>query len=374
MPESKAPVLFTESPPKKAAAVADREVPGDEAGRSESGYYADTPAKESRGNEDTYRPAPVLKSESDSPTEPEQVAALEEAGESSLDLRKREALAAPEVRDGTDADGADAASGQDAEGVLSQNPEAEKPLASPPAVVDDSVVALGEADKGAPVVLSDGKLDQTKTASVEAVPAQVEGQTSTAPMVMAAEIDPAGGRDDQAQEMAAVPPPEPSVPSVTAGTVMSNNAVMSDNTFAAAAEEQKNKSALFTPDEPSDESKAVVSGMETLESSMPSGDAKPVFASRASPYRGPEDQLIHARNLADVRKFWESEQVLKDLISQHPPSPVQEEASILLVKVLSSQNRAVEAQQVLDDARVQFPASEMVQTFDLKQEGGGQTR
>ena len=90
------------------------------------------------------------------------------------------------------------------------------------------------------------------------------------------------------------------------------------------------------------------------------------------PYRGPEDQLIHARNLADVRKFWESEQVLKDLLSQRPPSPIQAEASILLVKVLSNQNRIGEAQQVLDNARKQFPASEMIQTFDLKQNGEGQ--
>ncbi len=93
------------------------------------------------------------------------------------------------------------------------------------------------------------------------------------------------------------------------------------------------------------------------------------FASRAPLYRGPEDQLTHARNLADVRKFWESEQVLKDLLSQRPPSPIQEEASVLLVKVLSGQNRIKEAQQVLDDAREQYPASEMIQTFDLKQEG-----
>ena len=104
---------------------------------------------------------------------------------------------------------------------------------------------------------------------------------------------------------------------------------------------------------------------------MSSEETKNTFASR-QPYRGPEDQLIHARNLADVRKFWESEQVLKDLLGQRPPSPIQAEASILLVKVLSSQNRVGEAQQVLDDAKVQFPASEMVQTFDLKQNGEGQ--
>ena len=87
------------------------------------------------------------------------------------------------------------------------------------------------------------------------------------------------------------------------------------------------------------------------------------------PYRGPEDQLVHAKSLAEVRKFWESEQVLKDLLSQKPPQPVQEEASILLVKVLSSQNRLGEAQQILDDAKGQFPANDMIQTYELNQEG-----
>jgi predicted Zn-dependent protease len=86
-------------------------------------------------------------------------------------------------------------------------------------------------------------------------------------------------------------------------------------------------------------------------------------------YRGPQDQLTHARNLAEVRKFWESEQVLKDLLSQSPPSPIQEEASLLLVKVLNNQNRAAEAQRALDSAKEQFPASEMIQTYELGSNG-----
>jgi len=135
--------------------------------------------------------------------------------------------------------------------------------------------------------------------------------------------------------------------------------------------EPKDEVALSTPGEPAvespaEESNAAVSELKVLGSTVPSEGTRNSFASKQH-YRGPEDQLIHARNLAEVRKFWESEQVLKDLLGQRPPSPIQAEASILLVKVLSSQNRIGEAQQILDDAKVQFPASEMIQTYDLKQ-------
>jgi len=89
------------------------------------------------------------------------------------------------------------------------------------------------------------------------------------------------------------------------------------------------------------------------------------------PYKSQEDQLVHAQTLADELKFRESEQVLRDIISQSPPPGVLEKASILLVKVLSSQNRTEEAREVLDKAKAQFPSSEMIQTFDLKQAGEG---
>jgi len=88
-------------------------------------------------------------------------------------------------------------------------------------------------------------------------------------------------------------------------------------------------------------------------------------ASRPSLYRVPREQLEHARRLAEVRKYWESEQILKDLISQKPPTPVFEEASVLMVDVLSNQNRSIEAQQFLDDAKLQFPSSDLVQQFRL---------
>ncbi len=88
-------------------------------------------------------------------------------------------------------------------------------------------------------------------------------------------------------------------------------------------------------------------------------------ASRPSLYRVPREQLEHARRLAEVRKYWESEQILKDLISQKPPTPVFEEASVLMVDVLSNQNRSVEAQQFLDDAKLQFPSNEMIQQYRL---------
>jgi hypothetical protein len=84
-----------------------------------------------------------------------------------------------------------------------------------------------------------------------------------------------------------------------------------------------------------------------------------------SPYRAPREQLEHARRLAEVRKYWESEQILKDLISRKPPPPVLEEASVLMVDVLSNQNRIVEAQQFLDEAKLQFPSSDLVQQYRL---------
>jgi predicted Zn-dependent protease len=87
--------------------------------------------------------------------------------------------------------------------------------------------------------------------------------------------------------------------------------------------------------------------------------------SRPSLYREPREQLEHARRLAEVRKYWESEQILKDLISRKPPPPVFEEASVLMVDVLSNQNRIVEAQQFLDEAKLQFPSSDLVQQYRL---------
>ncbi|MDT8394937.1 MAG: zf-HC2 domain-containing protein [bacterium] len=95
-------------------------------------------------------------------------------------------------------------------------------------------------------------------------------------------------------------------------------------------------------------------------------EAKDVPGAPAYSYRDPEEQLEHARRLAEVRKYWESEQILKDLISQNPRSPVYEEASILMVDVLSSQNRVVEARQFLDEAKRQFPASDLVQGYHLE--------
>ncbi len=121
--------------------------------------------------------------------------------------------------------------------------------------------------------------------------------------------------------------------------------------------------------QPSEDHMESTPGVESRSAPLVTRTAKQGFASRLPPYRGPEDQLVHAKNLAEVRKFWESEQVLKDLLGQDLPLNVQEEASLLLVKVLSGQNRNEEAQRVLDDARSQFPESEKVQTFRLGPDG-----
>ncbi len=122
---------------------------------------------------------------------------------------------------------------------------------------------------------------------------------------------------------------------------------------------------LVPPERLSDESRSAVVETEPLVSSVPLESAGQTFASGTTVYSGPEDQLTHAQTLADAGQLRESEQVLKDLMTHDPPLPVQEEATILLVKVLSRQNRIGEATQILDDARMQFPSSERIQTFDL---------
>ena len=398
IPVPKAPVVHMDSAPEKGVPVADREISRDEPDRGERGYDANTPAEESRQtsvgetreNDDAYRSVPkeVPEPEPARAPEPEQMAALETVEEGAIVLKKREALAASEVVAQADGDGMEAAPGPGAKEALLPEAEAEKPLSSAPAKLDGGEVDLVEVDRAAPEMLLNGKLDQTGISRVEAEKSQIEDQPSTATKIKDADLDFAEGRDDQLQEKTAVSPSAPPVLSVTAGTGTNDKAMATDTAFKAAAgeetasgftdesmrtleapEELGDEVAVLTPGEPSEESKVVASGMETLGSSVPSEEVKQTFASRSSLYRGPEDQLIHARSLADVRKFWESEKVLKDLLSQRPPSPIQEEASILLVKVLRNQNRTGEAQQVLDDARVQFPANEMIQTFDLKTEG-----
>jgi len=423
IPVPKTPVAHMDSAPEKGVPVADREISHDEPDRGERGYDANTPAEESRQtsagetreNDDAYRSTPApepaspsadvsaeadqakaetyeVKAEAteDMP-EPEQVATLEEVEEGAIVLKKREALAASEVVAQVDGDGMEAAPGPGAKEALLPEAKAEKPPSSVSAKLDGSEVDLVEVDRSAPEMLLNGKLDQTGISRVEAETSQVEDQPSTATKIKDADLDFAEGRDDQLQEKAAVSASAPPVLSVTAGTGTNDKAMATDTASTAATgeeavsgftdesmqtmeapEELGDEVALITPDEPSEESKVVASGMETLGSSESSGEVKRTFTSKSPLYRGPEDQLIHARNLADVRKFWESEKVLKDLLSQRLPTPIQEEASILLVKVLRNQNRTGEAQQVLDDAKVQFPASEMIQTFDLKLEGKGQ--
>jgi len=397
MPVPQAPVVLTDVASEKGVLVTGKES-RDEPDRGEREYYADTPggesprasAEETRDNDGAYRstPAPV--------SQPEKIVLLRKMEESTLALRKRAALAAPEVEVVNEWEDTDAASGPKTKEVLSTKVEAEKPLRSAPEKIHGDDIVLGEVVKAAPEALLEARLDQAGI-SPEVAPdssiaraemPQLEVEPSTVPMAGDADLDTSEGKDDRVQEKAAVSPAEAASPSVTADSEMDNNVMVQDSAPTTAGREEAASGfsdesvrtleepkepgddvALLTTDKPSGESKLVASGMKTLDSSIPSEDARQTFASRAPLYRGPEDQLTHARSLAEVRKFWESEQVLKDLLSQRPPSPIQEEASVLLVKVLSGQNRIREAQQVLDDAREQYPASEMIQTFDLKQEG-----
>ncbi len=407
IPVPKAPITYVESAPEidvtageRRASQDKREPFADSPGEEPSG----TLVEETRGNDGAFRSTPASASQPEPEPkpkpEPEKVAALEILEEEAPALKKRVALATPDVEDETPVAVTEAAPAPVVQEVLPQKTKDQEPVPSVPATVEGAVAAIGEVEKAAPQVPVESKLDQTGISKVETGMSQTEEKPLTAPMVRESDLNIPAGRDDQVEEKTAVSQAEPKLPSETADIRMDEDITVAPNSSTAAAlkeapslasdvpvqtleepEEPKAEIALSTPDapveesppeeSPSEESNVAASGVEAQDSSVSSEETKNTFPSR-QPYRGPEDQLIHARNLADVRKFWESEQVLKDLLSQRPPSPIQAEASILLVKVLSNQNRIGEAQQVLDDAKVQFPASEMVQTFDLKQNGEGQ--
>jgi hypothetical protein len=97
--------------------------------------------------------------------------------------------------------------------------------------------------------------------------------------------------------------------------------------------------------------------MEERERALPTGRAVD---------DGSWGQLAFARKLADEGRQLESEKVLDDLLARDPDLPVQEEASLLLISLLASQNRLPEARQVLDEARRQFPANMMIQNYKLE--------
>ena len=398
IPVPKAPDTHMESVPEIDVTAGERR-----ASQDKGDSFADSPGEEPSGtlveetreNDGAFRSTAASVSEPEPEPEPEKIAALEILEEEAPALKKREALATPDV--GVETPGAvtEAAQAPVVQEVLSQKTKDQEPVPSVPATMEGAVAAVGEVEKAAPQVPMESKLDQTGISKVETGMSQAEEKPLTAPMVRETDLNISAGRDDLVDEKAAVSQAEPPLPSETADARMDEDITVAPNSSTAAAlkeapslasavpvqtleklEEQKDAVALSTPEAPAKESPAeentvAASGVKAQDSSMSSEETRNTFASR-QPYRGPEDQLIHARNLAEVRKFWESEQVLKDLLSQRPPSPIQAEATILLVKVLSNQNRIGEAQQVLDDARVQFPASEMVQTFDLKQNGEGQ--
>ena len=388
VPVPNAPIAQVKPDPEKNVPVATEGILPDESDRDGTVYYADTHddesqptlAKEAPGNDDALRSVPTSPSADasavadqakleaspsakatgdkaedkfDPEPAPEQIASLEGIEEGSPVLRKREAMAAPDVETQYDEGGAAVAMKPEVEEVTSQKVETDqRSLLTSELKVDDGTVIGGvdEEVSGVPLpsILDQAKLshgifpeDSISGSKGKAETLNVmEDKPSTVPTIKRADLEALEKKDNKVQGNTAASPEELAASPVTAGTMIDNSVLVTQKSPAAA----------------------------TIESSTPSKQARQAFSSKL-PYRGPEDQLIHARNLADVRKFWESEQVLKDLLSQGPSIYIQEKASILLVKVLSSQNRVVEAQQVLDDARGQFPASETIQTFDLKQNG-----
>ncbi|MDF1525113.1 MAG: zf-HC2 domain-containing protein [bacterium] len=399
IPVPKAPVTYMESAPEKPENVTTlgekelslekRDSFADSSGEEPSG----TLVEETRENDGAFRSTAASVSEPE--PKPEKIAALEILEEKAPVLKKGEALATPDV--GVETPGAvtEAAPAPVVQEVLSQKTKDQEAVPSVPATMEGDVASIGEVEKADLQVPMESKLDQTGVSIVETEMSQAAGEPLTAPMVRESDLNNSAGRDGQLEEMAAVSQAEPPLPSETAGIIANEDVGAPSGSLTAAAlkeapslasdvpvqtletlGEQKEAVALSIPgapaeESPTEDSKVAASGVKPQDSSVSSGETRNTFVSRQH-YRGPEDQLIHARSLAEVRKFWESEQVLKDLLSQRPPSPLQVEASILLVKVLSSLNRTGEAQQILDDARAQFPASEMIQTFDLKQEGEGQ--
>jgi hypothetical protein len=76
--------------------------------------------------------------------------------------------------------------------------------------------------------------------------------------------------------------------------------------------------------------------------------------------------MLKAETLSHEGRQAESEKVLRDLLSQSPPSPFQERATMLLVRVLQYQDRIGEARQLLTDAQAAYPKNDMVQGFSLE--------
>jgi hypothetical protein len=383
---AKAPGVAMEPVTEKAVSVAGGKDEPSEARRGDAQYSEGLAVEETspdtvdrvRTVEDDYRPEPAALPEPEfaSTPEPEAAEDPEEVAEGALDLKKKEPPAAPGA----------GPKGEEAETLIAAGPETE--AAVPPVIDSDAgratPVQTPESEPEKEPQETPGRLERTvqETPSPEVA---MEDPTAQAAGIAVPEAAPMVALT---QEDALVPPAEPVQLAEPGSVKMDDNVVVAKTMPAevdraalsapapvvaarpdSETEQQQNEPELFAPAELSEESRTDVSGTRTQESAAPARETRQNFASRQPPYRGPEDQLIHARNLAEVRKFWESEQVLKDLLSQRLPLPIQEEASILLVKVLANQNRIEEARQVLDDARVEFPASEMIQTFELDQEG-----
>ncbi len=210
-----------------------------------------------------------------------------------------------------------------------------------------------------------------------------DGKAAPPPAPVAApvpkvEVQESPGPGQSPREAEAVETPAPSGPSDDAVAALPGPAVTEEDPGRHAPELAARVAPAVEPPEPVKEAAtpAPPPVTETLEESVTaeavvpevsaSGDtARQSLSAQPPTYRSPADQLAHARNLADLRLYRESERVLDDLLSQKPPSPVGEEASLLLVRVLASQNRVGEAQDVLDDAQRRYPQSEKVQTFQL---------
>lgn len=368
VPEPKVPAVITRPAPDEAVSMGDQSAPPVTAENGEREGRAAASAEEAGEKVSPYRSSPPA--EAAPLKKAERVAEEEKAPEASLAPVKKSALAQPASEASPDDDRAQTTTaGQTGEARRAAE-ETEEPVSLAKEVPARDATPK-KVDEGPAALPQPREPERTADNTIQGETSQVEEALSAEALIEEDLPEAVQAGEDMSQAKEIVSMAKPLAPSEPARVDL-NEGVAAAALPAADSEEKEDverEGAALEVAEPSEGPMGSSPGVESQSAPVMTQMAKQSFASGLPPYRGPEDQLVHARNLADVRKFWESEQVLKDLLSQNPPILIQEEASILLVKVLSGQNRSEEAQRALDDARSQFPESEKVQTFRLEPRG-----
>lgn len=193
--------------------------------------------------------------------------------------------------------------------------------------------------------------DETEPRSLERDQGRLSYSRSTRLDTVPAVRD--AGRDDQA----AFKPLSPvSKPAPHAGGLPA--AVEAENLHADAA----NGIKKFTvPSGNVDESRTISGDLDGI---VP-GEKQAFSFDRTDHDDSYRSMIFRAEKLSREGRVEESEKVLREILSQTPPSPIQEEATILLVRVLRDQHRMGEARKLLTEAQTAWPENETVQGFQL---------